>query len=106
MWPDHSSKREKATKCPVEVATIRHTELLVRRQQLWQVKHCKFIAGEHVTTQSKPLAFIVGMQKRWELKSVGQNTIKWQKCHGVTASAHREWHQSIENSWPIVGMVE
>ena len=28
--------------------------LIVRKQQLWKIKDCKAVAGEHVTTQHKP----------------------------------------------------
>ena len=38
--------------------------LVVRRQQMWILRECKIIAGEHVTTQHKPLFFVVRMQKR------------------------------------------
>ena len=34
--------------------------LVVKRQQMWSVKDCNFIAGEHVDT----LVFVVRMQKR------------------------------------------
>ena len=37
--------------------------LVVRRQQLCGIKDCKAIAGEYVTTQHKPVVFIVRMQK-------------------------------------------
>lgn len=53
--------------------------LVVRRQQIWRVKDYEIIAGEHVTTQHKPLIFVVRMQKRREIKSVGWKTIKWWK---------------------------
>ena len=36
--------------------------LVVRRQHLCRIKDCKAIAGEYVTTQHKPVVFIVRMQ--------------------------------------------
>ena len=36
--------------------------LVVRRQQLCTIKDCKVITGEYVTTQHKPVVFIVRMQ--------------------------------------------
>ena len=38
--------------------------LVVKTQQMWRVKDCKIIAGEHVATQHKPLVVVVRMQKR------------------------------------------
>ncbi|KAI0215635.1 hypothetical protein LSAT2_032303 [Lamellibrachia satsuma] len=64
--------------------------LVVRRQQMWRVKDCKIIAGEHVVSQHKPLVFVVCMQKRREDKVVGQKTIRWWKCSGDTAVAYKE----------------
>ena len=54
---------------------------MVRKHQLWKVKNCKAVAGEHVTTQHKPVVFVVWMEKRREVKSKGQN-IMWGKCRG------------------------
>ena len=54
--------------------------LVVRRQQLCRIKHCKAIAGEYVTTQHKPMVFIVCMQKMRKSKMQGRKTIKWWKC--------------------------
>ena len=34
--------------------------LVVRRQQLCRIKYCKAISGEYVTTQHKPVVFMVG----------------------------------------------
>ena len=41
---------------------------------MWRVKDCKAVVGEHVTTQHKPVVFVVRMEKRSEIKSRGQ---KW-----------------------------
>ena len=64
----------------------RKTELdlvIVRKQQLWKIKDCKAVAGEHVTTQHKPVVFVVRMQKKKQTKTVGRRTIKWWKCVAV-----------------------
>ena len=44
---------------------------------MWKVKDCKAVAGDHVTTQHKPVVFVVRMKKRREAKSRGQNIIRW-----------------------------
>ena len=54
--------------------------LVVRRQQLCTIKDCKAIAGEYVTTQHKPVVFIVRMQKTRKSRMQGRKTIKWWKC--------------------------
>ena len=54
--------------------------LVVRRQQLCRIKYCKAIAGEYVTTQHKPVVFIVRMQKTRKSRMQGRKTIKWWKC--------------------------
>ena len=33
--------------------------LLARKQQLWNIKDCKVVAGEYVTIQHKPVMFVV-----------------------------------------------
>ena len=43
--------------------------LIVRKQQLWKIKDCKAVAGEHVTTQYKPVVFVVRMQKKKQTKT-------------------------------------
>ena len=54
--------------------------LVVRRQQLCRIKYCKAIAGEYVTTQHKPVVFIVRMQKTRKSRMQGRKTIKCWKC--------------------------
>ncbi len=54
--------------------------LVVRRQQLCRIKYCKAIAWEYVTTQHKPVVFIVRMQKTRKIRMQGRKTIKWWKC--------------------------
>ena len=54
--------------------------LVVRRQQLCRIKYCKAIAGEYVTTQYKPVVFIVRMRKTRRSRMQGRKTIKWWKC--------------------------
>ena len=51
--------------------------LIVWKQQLWNIKDCKAVAGEHVTTQHKPVVFIVCTQKKKQTKTMGHRTIKW-----------------------------
>ena len=36
---------------------------MVRKRQLWRVKDCKAVAGEHVTNQHKLVMFMVWMKK-------------------------------------------
>ena len=45
-----------------------------RKQQLWKIKDCKAVVGEHVTTQHKPLVFVVCIQKKKQTKTVGLRT--------------------------------
>ena len=37
--------------------------VLIRKQQLWRMKDCKVIAGEHITTQHKPVVLVVRMNR-------------------------------------------
>ena len=54
--------------------------LVVRRQQLFRIKDCKAIAGEYVTTQHKPVVFIVRMQNTRKSRIQGRKMIKCWKC--------------------------
>ena len=54
--------------------------IVVRRQQLWKVKDCKAIAGEHITTQHKPVICTVRVQKRTRKKMKYRRSIRWWKC--------------------------
>ena len=65
--------------------------VLVRKGQLWRVKDCKVIAGEHVTTQHKPLVFVIRLQRRKTRRVVGQKVIRWWKCKDEVAEEFREW---------------
>ena len=42
---------------------------MVRKQQLARVKDCKAVVGEHVTTQHKPVVFMVRMEKGGNLRA-------------------------------------
>ena len=64
--------------------------LVVRRQQLCRIKDCKAIAGEYVTTQHKPVVFIVRMQKTRKSGMQGRKTIKWWKCVEGTIDEYKE----------------
>ena len=64
--------------------------MLIRRQQLWRIKDCKAIAGEHITTQHKPVVFVVRMNRTNPNKIVGRKTIKWWKCIDAVAIEYRE----------------
>ena len=44
--------------------------LIAWKQQPWKIKDCKAVAGEHVTTQHKPVVFVVRMQKKKQTKNV------------------------------------
>ena len=48
--------------------------LIVLKQQLWKIKDCKAVAGEHVTTQRKQVVFVVSMQKKKQTKTMGRRT--------------------------------
>ena len=37
--------------------------VLIRKQQLWRINDCKAIAGEHITTQHKPVVFVVRINR-------------------------------------------
>ena len=46
--------------------------------------------GEHVTTQHKPVVFVVWMEKRREVKSRGRFIIRLWKCRGNIVVEHKE----------------
>ena len=56
--------------------------MVVRKQQLWRVKGCKAVVGEQVTTQHKPVVFVVWVKKRRAVKSRALKIIRWGKCRG------------------------
>ena len=56
--------------------------LVMKRTQRWRVKDCKVIAGEHVTTQHKPLVWILRFAERRERQRIGRKVIRWWKCEG------------------------
>ena len=64
--------------------------MLVRKEQLWKIKDCKAIPGEHTTTQHKPVVFVVRMNRTKPSKIVGRKTIKWWKCIDGVATEYRE----------------
>ena len=64
--------------------------VIVRKQQLWKIKDCKAVAGEHVTTQHKPVVFVVCMQKKKQTKTVCRWTIKWWRCKDNVAVEYKE----------------
>ena len=55
---------------------------MVRKRQLLRIKDCKAMAGEPVTTQHKPVVFVVWMKTRMEIKRRGRKVIRWGKCRG------------------------
>ena len=64
--------------------------VLVRKEQLWKIKDCKAIAGEHTTTQHKPVVFVVRMKRTTPNKIVGRKTLKWWKCRDGVATEYRQ----------------
>ena len=64
--------------------------MIVQKQQLWKIKDCKDVAGEHVTTQNKPVVFVVCMQKKKQTKTVGRRTVKWWRCKDDVAVEYKE----------------
>ena len=64
--------------------------MLIRKQQLWTIKDCKAIAGEHITTQHKPVVFVVRKNRTKPNKIVGHKAFKWCKCIDVVAIEYRE----------------
>ena len=64
--------------------------LIVWKQQVWKIKDCKAEAGEHATTQHKPVVFVVHMQKKKQTKTVGRRTIKWWRCKDDVAVEYKE----------------
>ena len=54
------------------------------------------IAGDF--NDYKPLVFVIRMQKRAKVKSVGRNTTKWWKCHGTRpVLTEIQWHLRLGN---------
>ena len=74
--------------------------LLIRKQQLWKNKSCNAIAGEHTTTQHKPVVFVVRMKRTTPNKIVGRKTIKWWSCiDGVDV----EYRESVKVKYEELG---
>ena len=48
------------------------------------------MVGEHVTTQHKPVVFVVRMEKRREIKSRSRKIIRWVKCRGNVVVEDKE----------------
>ena len=46
--------------------------------------------GEHVTTQHKPVVFVVRMQKKKQTKTVGRRTIKCWRCKDDVVVVYKE----------------
>ena len=63
--------------------------VLIRKEQLWKIKDCKAIPGEHTTTQHKPVVFVVRMKRTKSNRIVGRKTIKWWKCIDGVAIEYR-----------------
>ena len=66
------------------------------KEQLWKIKDCKAIAGEHTTTQHKPVVFVVRMKMTKPNKIVGRTTIKWWRCRDGVA---REYRQRVKEKY-------
>ena len=64
--------------------------LIVRKQQLRKIKDCKAVAGERVTTQHKPVVFVVRILKKNQAKTVGRRTIKWWRCKDDVAVEYKD----------------
>ena len=64
--------------------------LVVRQQQLRRVKDCKALAGEHVTTQHKPVVFEIRMKKWKEKRTMGPKNSKWWKCKDEKMAEYRK----------------
>ena len=64
--------------------------LIVWKQWLWKIKDHKTMAGEHVTTQHKPVVSVVHMQKKKQTKTVCCKTIKWWRCKDNVAVEYKE----------------
>ena len=50
-------------------------------QQFRRGKDCKALSREYVTTQHKPVVFVVRMKKWKEKRTMGPKNIKWCKCN-------------------------
>ena len=74
--------------------------VLIRKEQLWKIKDGKAIAGEHITTQHKPVVFVVRMKRTKPNKIVSRKTIKWWKCRDEVATAYR---QRVEEKYEELG---
>ena len=73
----------RAIKIMAYISGHHKTELdlvLIRKQQLWRMKDCKAIAGEHITTQHKQMAFVVLMNRtkpKQESRPQGNQVAHW-----------------------------
>ena len=54
---------------------------------MWRVTDCKVVAGEHATTQHKPVVFVVWMERRREVKSRGRRNLR---CQGNVVIKYKE----------------
>ena len=66
--------------------------LVVRKDQLWRVKDCKIIAGEHVTTQHKLLVFVIRFQKRKAMRVKGVSRIMFWRGGSGSITHFVHWH--------------
>ena len=64
--------------------------VVVRKRQLWRVNFCKAMAEEHVTTQHKPVVFVVWMEKWRDIKSRSWKMIKRVKSRGNILIENKE----------------
>ena len=64
--------------------------MLIRKEQLWKIKDCKAIPGEHTTTQHKPVVCVVRMNMTQPNKIVGRKTIKWWTCIDGVATEYSD----------------
>ena len=63
--------------------------VVVRRQHLARIKDCKVIAGEHVTTQHKPVIWEVRIQWKRRNNATGRKVLRWWKCKEDVAEEYK-----------------
>ena len=61
-----------------------------RKRQLWIVKDCKAVAGEHVTTQHPLVVFVVCIERRKDIKRSGWKMFQWGKWSGNAVMEYKE----------------
>ena len=76
--------------------------LIVWNQQVWKIKDCKAEVGEHVTTQHKPVVFVVHMHKSATKRAVDKARRDMEA--DVYSKLDEDGGKKLYTKWPETGM--